>query len=77
MSLFHGNESFILLKSKLENVKNGKEWMGFEPGINWLQDWRLSLHGYPGVAENCMILYSFSLFSVGHIIWQATAIFDG
>ena len=77
MSLFYVNESFILLKSKLENVKNGKEWVGFELGINWLQDWCLSLHGYPGAAEKCMNLYAIWLFSVGHIIWQATAIFDG
>ena len=31
----------------------------------------------PGVAEKSMNLYSLSLFSVGHMIWQATATFDG
>ena len=69
MSPFHGNESFILLKWKLENVKNGKKWVGFEPGINWLQDWRLSLHDYPSVAGICMNLYSF-WFIVFFVAWM-------
>ena len=32
MSLLHGNESMLLLKSKLEKVKYGKQNVGFEPG---------------------------------------------
>ena len=51
--------------------------MGFEPVINWLQDYRLSLHGYPGNDEKVVNFNDFQSFSVGQIIWQATAIVDG